>query len=168
MVPKKGLEPPHPCGYMDLNHARLPIPPLRQVNYSAVRAALKEDTAASILTRHGLSVKPRPTAGLYERAWPMQIRAREAVKMSEKPAIRAKTESQKSKQEAEKIVVRLRALAHDLSNSLEAIMQASYLLGQARLEGESKRWAQLLESSSEEAARINREMRKLLRSLSGE
>ena len=32
MVPKKGLEPPHPCGYMDLNHARLPIPPLRQVS----------------------------------------------------------------------------------------------------------------------------------------
>ena len=30
LVPKKGLEPPHPCGYMDLNHARLPIPPLRQ------------------------------------------------------------------------------------------------------------------------------------------
>src|SRR5215467_14609920 len=29
LVPKKGLEPPHPCGYMDLNHARLPIPPLR-------------------------------------------------------------------------------------------------------------------------------------------
>ena len=27
MVPKKGLEPPHPCEYMDLNHARLPIPP---------------------------------------------------------------------------------------------------------------------------------------------
>src|SRR5579875_3070112 len=28
-VPTKGLEPPHPCEYMDLNHARLPIPPLR-------------------------------------------------------------------------------------------------------------------------------------------
>jgi hypothetical protein len=28
-VPKKGLEPPHPCEYVDLNHARLPIPPLR-------------------------------------------------------------------------------------------------------------------------------------------
>ncbi len=27
-MPKKGLEPPHPCEYMDLNHARLPIPPL--------------------------------------------------------------------------------------------------------------------------------------------
>ena len=33
-MPKKGLEPPHPCGYMDLNHARLPIPPLRQVFYA--------------------------------------------------------------------------------------------------------------------------------------
>ena len=30
LVPKKGLEPPRPCGHMDLNHARLPIPPLRQ------------------------------------------------------------------------------------------------------------------------------------------
>jgi K+-sensing histidine kinase KdpD len=88
--------------------------------------------------------------------------------MSDKPAIRGKVESQKAKQESQKIVIRLRALAHDLSNSLEAIMQASYLLGQARLEGESKRWAQLLESSSEEAARINRDMRKLLRTLSDE
>ncbi len=45
MVPKKGLEPPHPCGYMDLNHARLPIPPLRQVTTFAGRhvAALKEE-----------------------------------------------------------------------------------------------------------------------------
>lgn len=29
LVPKRGLEPPHPCEYMDLNHARLPIPPFR-------------------------------------------------------------------------------------------------------------------------------------------
>ena len=51
MVPKKGLEPPHPCGYMDLNHARLPIPPLRQVTYFCVAAttALMEETATSIL-----------------------------------------------------------------------------------------------------------------------
>jgi hypothetical protein len=31
LVPKKGLEPPHPCEYVDLNHARLPIPPLRHM-----------------------------------------------------------------------------------------------------------------------------------------
>src|SRR5437868_15146238 len=68
LVPKKGLEPPHPCGYMDLNHARLPIPPLRQVSTQRCgRAALKEDTAASILTRHGLSVKPGVAVGLQMR-----------------------------------------------------------------------------------------------------
>lgn len=88
--------------------------------------------------------------------------------MSEKPVNRAKVESQKSKQEIQKVVLRLRALAHDLSNSLEAIMQVSYLLSQAKLEGESKRWVQLLESSSEQAARINRDIRKLLRSISDE
>ena len=65
--------------------------------------------------------------------------------MSEKPAIRRKIEAQKSKVDPENRH-RLRALAHDLSNSLEAIMQASYLLGQAKLEGESKRWAQLLDN----------------------
>jgi len=88
--------------------------------------------------------------------------------MSEKPAIRTKIEPPKSKHETQKVVIRLRTLAHDLSNSLEAIMQVSYLLGQAKLEGESKRWAQLLEKSSEEAADINREIRKLLRLLSDE
>jgi nitrogen-specific signal transduction histidine kinase len=62
----------------------------------------------------------------------------------------------------------LRALAHDLSNSLEAIMQASYLLGQAKLDPDNKRWAQLIETSSNEAARINREIRKALRALSGD
>ena len=35
-MPKKGLEPPRPCGHMDLNHARLPIPPLRHEGTAAV------------------------------------------------------------------------------------------------------------------------------------
>jgi len=65
-------------------------------------------------------------------------------------------------------VTRLRALAHDLSNALEAILQASYLLSHGKLEADNKRWARLIETSSEQAARINREMRKLLRSLSEE
>jgi signal transduction histidine kinase len=65
-------------------------------------------------------------------------------------------------------VARLRALAHDLSNSLEAILQATYLLQQAKIEGEGQRWVQLIDSSSQDAVRINREIRKTLRSLSGE
>src|SRR5215471_17576165 len=34
LVPSKGLEPPHRCRYMDLNHARLPIPPRWQVDFN--------------------------------------------------------------------------------------------------------------------------------------
>ena len=43
LVPKKGLEPPHPCGYMDLNHARLPIPPLRRVTYQDSQTGCVEE-----------------------------------------------------------------------------------------------------------------------------
>lgn len=81
---------------------------------------------------------------------------------------RAKPESRKSKDEIQTDLERLRVLAHDLSNSLEAIMQASYLLNQAKLDTESKRWAQLLQTSSDEAAKINREIRRRLRALSEE
>lgn len=63
-------------------------------------------------------------------------------------------------------VAQMRTVAHDLSNALEAIMQASYLLGQSNLQENPKRWAQLIDSSSQEAARLNRELRRLLRSLS--
>ena len=57
----------------------------------------------------------------------------------------------------------LRHLAHDLSNSLETILQASYLLGQTRLDSNGKKWHQTIESAAQEAARINRGIRELLR-----
>ena len=76
--------------------------------------------------------------------------------------------SPKSKLNIEEDVARLRALAHDLSNALEAILQASYLLSHGKSEADNKKWSRLIETSSEQAAKINREMRKLLRSLSGE
>src|ERR1017187_960108 len=44
MVPEGGLEPPHPCGYMDLNHARLPIPPLRH-EWMRVRNSTRDQEA---------------------------------------------------------------------------------------------------------------------------
>jgi signal transduction histidine kinase len=64
------------------------------------------------------------------------------------------------------VSIKLRALAHDLSNSLEAVMQASYLLAQAPLDEPSQKWMQLIEQASHEAARINREIREVLRSSS--
>lgn len=58
---------------------------------------------------------------------------------------------------------RLRTLAHDLSNSLETLLQASYLLSQANLEPNTRKWVQMIDAASQEAARINREIREILR-----
>lgn len=70
-----------------------------------------------------------------------------------------------AKQEKSTEIVRVRSLAHDLSNALEAILQASYLLNQSKLEDDPRRWVQLIDSSSQEAARLNREIRKSLRTI---
>jgi signal transduction histidine kinase len=57
----------------------------------------------------------------------------------------------------------LRKLAHDLSNSMETVMQASYLLAQANLDENNKKWLSLIDQAARDAARINREIRELLR-----
>jgi signal transduction histidine kinase len=61
---------------------------------------------------------------------------------------------------------KLRALAHDLSNSIETIMQATYLLAQAKLDDTNKKWLELIDSAARDAARINREIREVLKSQS--
>jgi signal transduction histidine kinase len=58
----------------------------------------------------------------------------------------------------------LRALAHDLSNALETILQASYLLSQAKLDGHCKKWTELIDTAAKDAARLNREIREILKS----
>jgi K+-sensing histidine kinase KdpD len=58
---------------------------------------------------------------------------------------------------------KLRALSHDLSNSLETIMQASYLLAQMGLHDDVKRWTELIDKAARDCARINREVRDILR-----
>ena len=63
-------------------------------------------------------------------------------------------------------IARLRALVHDLSNSLEIIQQASYLLGEAQLEEKHKKWAKMVDAATREAARINREIGRILKSQS--
>jgi len=61
---------------------------------------------------------------------------------------------------------KLRALAHDLSNAIETVMQAGYLLGQAKLDEDTQKWVGLIDNASREAARINREIRDILRTSS--
>jgi signal transduction histidine kinase len=64
------------------------------------------------------------------------------------------------------IIQQLRTLSHDLSNSIETVMQASYLLGQANLDATNKKWVELIDNAVKDAARINREIREILRSQS--
>lgn len=63
-------------------------------------------------------------------------------------------------------VTKLRTLSHDLSNYIETIMQASYLLAQAKLDDGSKKWLELVDKASQDAARVNREIREILRTQS--
>lgn len=60
-------------------------------------------------------------------------------------------------------VTKLRTMAHDLSNSIETIMQASYLLAQAKLDDPNKKWLELIDKASQDAAKINRDIREILR-----
>jgi light-regulated signal transduction histidine kinase (bacteriophytochrome) len=53
----------------------------------------------------------------------------------------------------------IRRLSHDLSNALEIIVQASYLLGTVSQDASAKQWAQLLDSGVVQAAEVNRVLR---------
>lgn len=57
----------------------------------------------------------------------------------------------------------LRTLAHDLSNSLETIVQATYLITQAGPPEQSRRWVQLIDQASQEAVKINNKLREIMR-----
>ncbi|MDR3762958.1 MAG: hypothetical protein P4M01_02565 [Acidobacteriota bacterium] len=61
------------------------------------------------------------------------------------------------------VVKELRRLAHDLSNSIETVMQASYLLSQAEMKETDRRWVTMIDQAARDSARINREIREVLR-----
>jgi len=60
----------------------------------------------------------------------------------------------------------LRTLAHDLSNSIETIMQATYLLNQVKIDDADRKWLNLIDQATRDAAKINRQIREVLRSQS--
>jgi len=66
------------------------------------------------------------------------------------------------------VTKQLRTLAHDLSNAIETIMQASYLLSQAKLDDTNKRWVEMIEAASRQAVKVNREIREVLRAQGGQ
>jgi hypothetical protein len=61
------------------------------------------------------------------------------------------------------LVRELRTLAHDLSNALETIVQANYLISQAGPPESSRRWVEMIDHASKDAVKINNRLRELLR-----
>lgn len=53
----------------------------------------------------------------------------------------------------------IRRLSHDLSNALEIIVQANYLLGAMSHDESAKQWIQLLDNGVGQAASVNRSLR---------
>lgn len=76
---------------------------------------------------------------------------------------RGSTRDGRDQESTPETVAKLRTLSHDLSNYIETIMQASYLLAQAKLDDNNKKWLELIDKASQDAARINREIREILR-----
>jgi hypothetical protein len=61
------------------------------------------------------------------------------------------------------LVRELRALAHDLSNALETIVQATYLISQAGPPENSRRWVEMIDQASKDAVKINNKLREIMR-----
>ena len=61
------------------------------------------------------------------------------------------------------LVRELRTLAHDLSNALETIVQATYLISQAGPQENSRRWVEMIDQASHDAVKINNKLREILR-----
>jgi hypothetical protein len=57
----------------------------------------------------------------------------------------------------------LRALTHDLSNALETIVQATYLISRAGPPESSRRWVEMIDDASKQAVKINLRLREVLR-----
>ena len=57
----------------------------------------------------------------------------------------------------------MRRIAHDLSNSLEIIVQTSYLLSMAELKEPASEWLRMLDGGVNKALELNAQLREYLR-----
>ena len=63
----------------------------------------------------------------------------------------------------EQTALEIRRIAHDLSNSLEVIVQTSYLLGMAELQGPAAEWLRMLDGGVAKALEQNEALREFIR-----
>jgi hypothetical protein len=63
----------------------------------------------------------------------------------------------------EQTALEMRRIAHELSNSLEVIVQTSYLLGMAELKSPADEWLKMLESGVNKALEQNLALREFIK-----
>ena len=61
------------------------------------------------------------------------------------------------------VALEMRRIAHDLSNSLEIIVQTSYLLSMAELKEPASEWLRMLDGGVNKALELNAQLREYLR-----
>ena len=61
------------------------------------------------------------------------------------------------------LAVEIRRIAHDLSNSLEIIVQTSYLLSLAELKDPAAEWLRMLDSGVSKALELNLQLREYIK-----
>jgi hypothetical protein len=145
---------------MDLNHARLPIPPLRhacdvqrerldwQQFLVLQRAPFMSNAAASFPALSPDSLLFDASIKGFQR--PQRIR-NSMVDYTSTPPIPIEHAQE------------IRRLSHDLSNALEIILQTSYLLGTAELDENAQKWRNMLDGGVQKATEINRRLRDFVR-----
>ena len=80
-----------------------------------------------------------------------------------KPMSSTSQPSPQGQQIPEDLALEIRRLAHDLSNSLEIIVQTSYLLSMAELKEPASDWLRMLDSGVAKALDINLELREYIK-----
>jgi hypothetical protein len=80
-----------------------------------------------------------------------------------KPMSSTSQPSPQGQQIPEDLALEIRRLAHDLSNSLEIIVQTSYLLSMAELKEPATDWLRMLDSGVAKALDINLELREYIK-----
>jgi hypothetical protein len=63
----------------------------------------------------------------------------------------------------EQTAIEMRRIAHELSNSLEVIVQTSYLLGMAELKAPADEWLKMLDSGVSKALEQNLALRDFIK-----
>jgi hypothetical protein len=64
----------------------------------------------------------------------------------------------------EELSIEIRRIAHELSNSLEVIVQTSYLLSMAELKDPAAEWLRMLDSGVNKALELNGQLREYIKS----